>query len=556
VKIFRFARVSFLSTGFLLLAAIPGLTQQELFKLTAANPDEDDYFGISVCICGDRGVVGQANFGSYGYGLGRAHVFDLKTGQLLHELSSSDNKVIDDFGESVALNGDRVVVGAPRTDDAGHDSGSVYFFDLATGQELMEVNASDGSSGTHFGGSVAISGSLLVVGARNASGAATNSGAAYVLDVSTGQELRKLVATDGKDGDQLGSDVAIHGDRALIGSVGNNGYVGAAYLFDVTTGQELWKFRLVGGQPLDYFGRSVAISADHAVVGASPYAITPPPGTAYVYDLVTRQLLFELTPADGHPHQDFADALSLSSDHLLVGAYGDDDLGSSAGAAYLYDVNTGQELAKLHASDGWSGDFFGSCVSISGDRALVGSPWSDHSGEGEAGAAYVFAVPNEPGVGFCFGDPGSGTPCPCDNDNDGSVPGSGCDNGVFASGAKLTGSGYAGVSGDSLVLTTTGLEPNNSGLYFQADNAIAGGDGVWFGDGLRCAGGNLKRIQVRFADAAGTSSTTISIAQKCAVSPGDTLRYQCWYRNQSTPACGLGVNEFNLSNGYEICWAP
>jgi len=160
-----------------------------------------------------------------------------------------------------------------------------------------------------------------------------------------------------------------------------------------------------------------------------------------------------------------------------------------------------------------------------------------------------------PGAGYCFGDLGSGTPCPCANDNDGSVPGSGCDNGVFASGAQLTGSGIASVSADSLVLSATHLEPSNSGLYFRADNDLSPGT-VW-GDGLRCAGGNLKRLQVRFADATGSSATTIGISAKAGnVDIGDTKYYQCWYRTIVNPLCGHGVNDFNSTNGYAVTWLP
>ena len=162
------------------------------------------------------------------------------------------------------------------------------------------------------------------------------------------------------------------------------------------------------------------------------------------------------------------------------------------------------------------------------------------------------------GTGYCFGDPGSGTPCPCNNDNDGSVPGSGCDNGVFWSGAQLTGSGIAEVTADTLVLATTHLEPNNAGLYFQADNDLSPGS-IW-GDGLRCAGGNLKRLGVRFADAGGYSDTSgfsYTISAKAGnISAGDTKYYQCWYRTTQNPPCGNGVNDFNTSNGYAITWGP
>jgi formylglycine-generating enzyme required for sulfatase activity len=168
------------------------------------------------------------------------------------------------------------------------------------------------------------------------------------------------------------------------------------------------------------------------------------------------------------------------------------------------------------------------------------------------------AFSNAQGTGYCFGDPGSGTPCPCNNDNDGSVPGSGCDNGVFWSGAQLTGSGVADVTADTLRLATMHLEPNNAGLYFQADNDLSPGN-LW-GDGIRCAGGNLKRLGVRFADVRGYSDTSgfsYTISAKAGnISAGDTKYYQCWYRTTSNPPCGSGVNDFNTSNGYAITWGP
>jgi len=162
----------------------------------------------------------------------------------------------------------------------------------------------------------------------------------------------------------------------------------------------------------------------------------------------------------------------------------------------------------------------------------------------------------EPGAGYCFGDPGSGTPCPCNNDNDGSVPGSGCANGVHSSGAQLVGLGQASVSADSLVLSSSGLQANTAGLYFQANNALNGGDGIVFGDGLRCAAGSVIRLQVRSANASGESNTTLAIGTRGAVAAGDTKRYQCWYRNTTSPPCGPGVNDYNLTNGYEITWTP
>jgi len=169
--------------------------------------------------------------------------------------------------------------------------------------------------------------------------------------------------------------------------------------------------------------------------------------------------------------------------------------------------------------------------------------------------AFVFGSPwpRLPGASYCFGDSNSGAPCPCDNDNDGSVPGSGCDNGVFASGAQLTGFGCPSVSLDSVILTVTHAEPFSAGPFFQAKNDLS--PGIAWGDGLRCAGGGEIRLQVRFADASGTAGTTIPIAAAGGAGGGDTRRYQFWYRTIGAPPCGLGVNDFNTTNGYAITWS-
>ena len=147
---------------------------------------------------------------------------------------------------------------------------------------------------------------------------------------------------------------------------------------------------------------------------------------------------------------------------------------------------------------------------------------------------------------FCFGD-GFGTPCPCSNF--GGV-GEGCANST-GGGVSLDAAGSSSVSADDLVLSAEGL-PTGPGLYFQGNNAINQGNGNTFGDGLRCAGGQVIRLEVRFSTA-GSSQTTTSIASAGGVSAGDLKRYQLWYRDPQTSPCGA---LFNLSNGYELTWTP
>jgi len=167
-----------------------------------------------------------------------------------------------------------------------------------------------------------------------------------------------------------------------------------------------------------------------------------------------------------------------------------------------------------------------------------------------------------PFTAYCFGHTAQGNPCPCSNDNDQSDSnGAGCANGTFAAGARLRASGLPSVSGDSLVLHGARGQPNNTGLFFQALNDLDGG-GAFLGDGIRCAGGLLKRMKVQSNDANGdanTSGTVISVRSAQLgdlLSPGDVRRYQWWYRDTGNPPCGPGVNDSNTSNGLEIHWQP
>ena len=151
------------------------------------------------------------------------------------------------------------------------------------------------------------------------------------------------------------------------------------------------------------------------------------------------------------------------------------------------------------------------------------------------------------GTGFCDCSAGNS---PCGN---GGAAGNGCANSAFAQGAHLAATGSVSVGAGDLVLHGSNLVPSQPGLYFQGDNAINGGQGVPFGDGLRCAGGNVVRLEVVGADATGNSATGVDIAAKGGASAGDLKRYQLWYRDPQASPCGTG---FNLTNGLEILWEP
>jgi hypothetical protein len=150
------------------------------------------------------------------------------------------------------------------------------------------------------------------------------------------------------------------------------------------------------------------------------------------------------------------------------------------------------------------------------------------------------------GIPYCFGD-GGGAACPCGNQGD---AGRGCANSSGA-GAALSAGGSAGVAADDLLLQATALPDGGSALLFAGQVALNGGDGVPFGDGLRCAGGAVQRLGIRTPSALGTVFFGPGLAVHGGYSPGDLVHFQVWYRDPTGGPCGNG---FNLTNGYELTW--
>ncbi len=152
---------------------------------------------------------------------------------------------------------------------------------------------------------------------------------------------------------------------------------------------------------------------------------------------------------------------------------------------------------------------------------------------------------------FCGGE-AQGLGCPCGNTNDGSTPTAGCTNSAGSPGALLEVSGIPKVGNSTLQLTASGLPPLTAGIYFQGASLLGGGSGMFFGDGRLCAGGQIFRLQVVFADAQGSSQSSVNIGTVGVVNQPGTRVYQLWYHDPAGGPCGNG---FNTTNAREVTWA-
>ena len=158
-------------------------------------------------------------------------------------------------------------------------------------------------------------------------------------------------------------------------------------------------------------------------------------------------------------------------------------------------------------------------------------------------------IPDECGSGtaYCFGD-GSGTACPCLNPGG---PGEGCANST-GTGGQLFASGTTSVGSDDLQLNAANLLPGQPALLFNGLNQVNAGNGNTFGDGLRCAGGGLKRLGVRVPSALGQAAWGPALSVPGAYGAGDTRHFQGWYRDPVGP-CG---SAFSLTNGVSVTFVP
>ena len=215
-----------------------------------------------------------------------------------------------------------------------------------------------------------------------------NKGSAYLFDVTTGQQLTKLVASDREKHSSFGFSVAISDQAAIVGAYRtHDDNSGAAYLYDVNTGQELFKITLPEGTPYTEFGRSVDIDDDVAIVGAHYHGNDA--GAAYLFDAKTGQQIHELVSPLVNGGDSFGQSVGISDNIAVVSAVGDDEAEPEAGAVFLFDVSTGQRTNKLIASDASNNDMFGWSLAVNNSHVIVGARADNEA----RGSAYIFAVP-------------------------------------------------------------------------------------------------------------------------------------------------------------------
>ncbi|MBL9146725.1 MAG: choice-of-anchor D domain-containing protein [Verrucomicrobiaceae bacterium] len=434
---------------------IDPIAQQAYLK--ASNTGAGDSFGYSVAVSGDTVVVGAWSENSNATGVngnqadnsaadaGAAYVFTRSGTTWTQQayLKASNAEAGDNFGYSVAVAGDTIVVGAwnedssatgvngNQADNSATNAGAAYVFTRSgtTWTQQAYLKPSNAETGDSFGYSVAVAGDTVVVGARyedsnatsingnEANNSALASGAAYVFTRSGANWTQQayLKASNTNAGDWFGWSVALWGDTVVIGARSQAGS-GAAYVFTRSgttwTQQAFLKASIIGSG--DEFGISVAVSGDTLVIGASGEDSNATgvngnqtdnsasfAGAAYVFTRIgttwTQQAYLKASNTGAGDR--FGTSVAVSGDSVVVGAWNEDsnatgingaqadNSAADAGAAYFFTRSgtTWTQQTYLKASNTGTDDQFGISVAVSGDTVVVGANTEDSSATGVNG---------------------------------------------------------------------------------------------------------------------------------------------------------------------------
>ncbi len=390
----------------------PGTVSRTLRKPV---PVAADYFGNSVSISGTRILVGASQEDMGDNEAGGSYIFELTSGNPATPvaiLSSPMANSIDRFGSAVAISGDILVIGSPGSDFRATGAGLVKVHDLASSKPTtpyFTLENPSPSAGDSFGGAVAVFGMLVAVGAAGDDAGAIDAGSAFIFDLASSNPTVPALTLPNPGpaaGDGFGGAVAISGTILVVGAADDDqgaGNAGRAYVYDLsgsTPGVPVAVLDNPSPAIDDCFGGAVAVSGSHISVGAADDDSTSPnAGTVYVYGVSGQPVLTLENPVP-HNGDGFGVALALSGSRLVVGASRDDAGAANAGSAYVYELSSGTPAVPfivLNAPVPAAEDHFGNSVAVSGSRVVVAASLAD--GPLDSGRVYSFNLASgTPGI--------------------------------------------------------------------------------------------------------------------------------------------------------------
>lgn len=385
------------------------LYAQWRMKFSASDGEEGDYFGFSVAISGEYAVVGAINDDDNGIQSGSVYIYHHDA---LNDIWKEEQKIVasdgaadDRFGYDVDISGDYIIVGAINDDDNGHNSGSAYIYKIgSTSEETInseqKIISTDGAPEETYGYSVGISDGNIVVGSRREYILGSDLGRSYIYKLGS-NEIDTMSSEQQIPAESHSWSVAVSGSMMIVGNSHGDGKVrtsGSATLYQIgntrtETLSTIQKIYASDGERLDNFGASVAISGNHAIVGAIyDDDSAENAGAAYIYEIGANQDYTmssekKIIASEGSAQNWFGSSVAVSGDYVVIGD-------TKTPNTYIYELGFSEDQIMSSEQTTDSDIDLKKSLSISGDYAIIGSPLSSNENGINAGTIYFYNLQN------------------------------------------------------------------------------------------------------------------------------------------------------------------
>ena len=375
------------------------------YKLIPLDGESEDRFGVSVSTWEDYVVVGAPNDDDNGGNSGAVYLFKSINNSWIQEvkLVASDLSPESNFGSSVSIHNDAILIGAPFDSENGEQSGAAYIFRYDGFQwvEEAKIFPNISSDFAWFGGSVTLNEEFAIISAGQDSENGNGSGAVYIykkIGFDWVEEV-KLMASDGQPGDFFGVRISYFDNFLIIGAShddDNGENSGAAYIFEYEEPNWIEKEKITASDAMEgaRFGWSVSINNGRAIVGAHrDDSNGEDSGAAYLYefDNIEWGEVGKILSSDNSQGDNFGRSVSFFKQYIVVSAAGLFNPDSFTGVFYLYLNNGGEieEISKISPTDGEDGDLFGGILYSNDSLIIVGASGANPNGD-NSGAAYIY----------------------------------------------------------------------------------------------------------------------------------------------------------------------
>lgn len=303
------------------------------------------------------------------------------------KIASPDRESRAEFGSTLAVNDQFMVVGAPRENIA---AGAAYVYKKNNDDQWIfhqKITKPEAIEMDEFASSLALQGNLLVIAAGRESFDEFNTqvGAAYIYELNSNSQLfefsQRITASDAGNTTLFGSHITslvIHNGKILVGAQGHNNWVGAAYLFEKVNNQwtETHKFENPEAIEWGNFGVSVAMHDNLVAIGAN--GADDGKGTVYLFENQNNQWQFlqALQASDLQSNNYFGTSISLNSNEIIVGAYaeGASDPSQAAVYSFIKNDNSWIENQKISSYSSDEHTYFGWICQLQNDYLFISSP--------------------------------------------------------------------------------------------------------------------------------------------------------------------------------------